>query len=110
MTPRERYKKDIDLVKYMPDEKIEKSFLNRISRKVRKDATISFKNTYYEVPQIYIGQKINLRHSPDDLSKLYLINDNKEIVKTVYPLRKVDNSKIKRKVIDYSKIGGKTHE
>jgi len=109
MTPRERYKKDLDLIKYMPDEKIEKCFLNRISRKVRKDATIKIENRFYEVPQIYISQRVNLRYSPDDLSKLYLINEDKEIIKTVYPLKKVDNSKIKRKAIDYSKIGGKKH-
>jgi hypothetical protein len=30
-------------------------------------------------------------------------------METVYPLKKVDNSKIKRKAIDYSEIGGRVN-
>lgn len=104
MTPRERYKNDINLIKYKTTKEIDKSFLHRISRKVRKDATIVINKILYEVPQKYIGQRIKLRYSPEDKSELYVIDKNNEIAETVYKLDKIANSKIKRKGIDYSKI------
>lgn len=108
-TPREIYRASLDLIKYKPAEAIDKAFLNRITRTVRTDATISLDTTYYEVPQKYIRRRIKLRYLPDDLSKLFIVNKNNEIVETVYPLKKVDNSKIKRKAIDYSEIGGRVN-
>ena len=105
-TPRERYKNDMALIKYKSTEEIEKSFLHRITRKVRKDGTIIIQTVLYEVPQKYINQTINLRYAADDTSELYIIDRNNKIVETVYKLDKVANSKIKRKGIDYSKIGG----
>ena len=110
MSPRERYKNDIALIKYKSTEEIEKSFLHRVSRVIHKDSTLVIQNILYEVSQKYIGQKINLRYAPDDLSELYIINQNNEIVETVYKLDKVANSTIKRKGIDYStiKIKGET--
>jgi hypothetical protein len=33
MTPRERYKKDLNLIKYKPTEELEKAFLNRLLEK-----------------------------------------------------------------------------
>lgn len=106
MTPRERYKNDIDLIKYKPTEEIEKSFLHKITRKVRKDGTIVIQTVLYEVSQKYIDQTINLRYAADDTSELYIIDRNNKIIETVYQLDKVANSTIKRKGIDYSKIGG----
>jgi transposase InsO family protein len=108
-SPREIYKESLDLIKYKPAEAIDKAFLNRISRTVRTDATITLNTTFYEVPQKYIRRRIKLRYLPDDLSKLFIINQNNEIMETVYPLKKVDNSKIKRKAIDYSEIGGRVN-
>jgi len=106
MTPKERYKNDMALIKYKPTEEIEKSFLHRITRKVHKDATIVIQTVLYEVSQKYINQTINLRYAADDTSELYIIDRNNKIIETVYKLDKVANSKIKRKGIDYSKIGG----
>jgi transposase InsO family protein len=105
-TPRERYKDDMALIKYKPTEEIEKSFLHRITRKVRKDGTIIIQTELYEVSQKYINQTINLRYAADDTSELYIIDQNNKIIETIYKLDKVANSKIKRKGIDYSKIGG----
>lgn len=104
MTPRERYKDDMALIKYKSTEEIEKSFLHRITRKVHKDATIVIQKVLYEVPQKYIGQTINLRYAPDDKSELYIIDINNKITEKIYKLDKVANSKIKRKGIDYSKL------
>ena len=110
-TPRQRYKEEINLIKYKLPEEIEKSFLHRVTRKVRKDATISINSIYFEVPQEYISQRIKLRYMPDDLSEIYILNEDNEIINTAYQLKKVDNSKIKRKRnrLDYTQIGGKTN-
>ena len=108
-TPRSRYLKDSALIKRKTEEDIEACFLHRIQRTVRNDATISLNTFFFEVPQKYIKQRINIRYTPDALTEAYIYNDQNELTDVVYPLKKVDNSKIKRKSIDYSQIpaGGK---
>jgi putative transposase len=105
-TPRERYLKDISRIKFVPIEELDNHFLHRVSRKVNNDATIQLNCRQFEVPAKYMGQKINIRYSPNDFGKAYIFNKDNKIVETVYPLNRVDNSKIKRNVIDYSLING----
>lgn len=106
ITPRERYIQDMNKMKFMPIEELDNHFLHRVSRKVNNDATISLNCFQFEVPAKYIGQKINVRYSPINLDKAFIFDKNNKICDTVYPLKKVDNSKVKRKVIDYSKVNG----
>lgn len=104
MTPNDRWHQEYKKIIFLDENFIEESFLHRTFNKVRKDRTISFKNEYYEVPFKYIGQTIELRYDPNDLSKLYLYENN---IKTldVYKVDKISNSKSKRKnMIDYSKV------
>jgi putative transposase len=101
-TPKDRYLKDLDKIKYIPETELEKCFLHRVTRKVRNDATIPLNNQLFEVPQKYIGQRINIRYSPINLDEAYIFDINNKLIDTIFPLRKVDNSKIKRKNIDYS--------
>jgi putative transposase len=105
-TPKDRYLKDSEKIKYKTSKKIEDAFLHRAIRKVRNDATISLYTKYFEVPQKYIGQRLSLRYSPMDLTEAYIFNINNELTETIYPLNKIDNSKIKRNNIDYSKMIG----
>ena len=102
-TPRERYLKDSSRFKFLPPEVLEEHFLHRVIRKVNNDSTIRVDSIFFEVPQKYIGQKINIRYYPTSLEKAYIFNDNKAS-DTIYQLKKVDNSKVKRNSIDYSKI------
>jgi putative transposase len=104
-TPKERYLRDLDKLKFIPPEQLEIYFWHRISRKVNNDATISLNSQLFEVPQKYIGQKINLRYLPSDNSKAYVFDHN-NLVDTIYLLNKIDNSKIKRQSIDYSTMNG----
>jgi len=106
ITPRERYIQDMDKMKFIPHEELDNHFLHRVSRKVSNDATIKLNCLQFEVPAKYIGQRINLRYSPIDLNKAFIFDKDNNICDTVYPLKKVDNSKIKRNVIDYSKVNG----
>lgn len=104
MTPNDRWHQEYDKVIFLNETFVDESFLHRTFNKVRKDRTISFKNEYYEVPFKYIGQTIELRYNPNDLSRLYLYENN---VKTLDVLKvdKISNSKSKRKnTIDYSKV------
>lgn len=105
-TPRSRYLKDIDKIKFKPIEELDNHFLHRVVRKVNNDATIQLYCNQFEVPSYYMGQRINVRYSPIDLEKAFIFNKDNKLVNTVYPLKRVDNSKIKRNVIDYSKING----
>lgn len=108
VTPRTRYLKDMDKIKFIPAEDLNNHFLHRVTRKVNNDATIQLHSNQFEVPAKYMGQKINIRYSPIDLDKAFIFNKDNKLIDTVYPLKRVDNSKIKRNVIDYSKINGGT--
>lgn len=104
MTPNDRWHQEYEKIIFLEENFIDESFLHRTFNKVRKDRTISFKNEYYEVPFKYIGQTIELRYNPNDLSKLYLYEDNQKI-QDIFKVDKISNSKSKRKnTIDYSKV------
>lgn len=102
-TPRERYLKDFDKIKYLPKEELEFHFLHKMSRKVNKDSTICIEKKLFEVPQKYISQKINLKYDPENLSKAFIIDESNKILDEITLLNKIDNSKIKRSKIDYTK-------
>jgi transposase InsO family protein len=106
MSPKSRYLKDYERFKFIPKEKLDEYFLHRVSRKVKKDATIQIKSQLFEVPQKYIGQTINIRFSPIDFSQIYIYGHDNKLVDLGYPLNKVENSKIKRKTIDYAYLTG----
>ena len=57
-TPRERFMRDVSNIKRLTNEQIEECFLHRKTRNVRNDATISFRDMLYEVPQEFIKKKI----------------------------------------------------
>lgn len=103
-TPNERWHNEFKIVRYMDEDKIDKIFLHRIIRKVRKDMTVKVQNTFYEVPFKYVGQSIEFRYNPEDLNEIYVFD--KELQKeTCKKVDKISNSKIKRSNnIDYSKI------
>ena len=101
-TPKNRWLSDAKLVKHLPQDVIEDSFLHRVDRKVYQDSTIRINSVIFEVPPQYIGHKINVRHSPDNLSTAYIFNEKNKLEHVISPLKRVDNSKVKRKTIDYS--------
>lgn len=103
-TPNERWHNEYNLVRYKDEDLVDKMFLQRIIRKVRKDMTIKVNNTFYEVPFKYVGLNTEFRYDPENLDDIYVFEneEQKEICKIV---DKVANSKIKRSNnIDYSKI------
>lgn len=103
-TPNERWHNEYKNVVTLDEEFIDEAFLHRTNRKVRNDRTIKIDNNYYEVHFKYVGQTIEIRYNPNDLSEMYVFENNKKLEKCSL-VDKVSNSKIKRKTsIDYSKV------
>jgi len=110
-TPKERYLKDFDSIRFIEKTVLEESFLHRIQRKVTPTATISLFNTTYEVPQQYIGHTITLRYPPEDLSEIYIYEESSgKRLHCVKPVRKLDNAKRRRRTnINYQEMDGREH-
>jgi len=69
--------------------------MNRITRKVNNDATVSIDRTYFDVPLQFIKQKVEIRYLPDNMDEAYIFYENEK-----YPIKKtnkVENGKSKRK-------------
>jgi putative transposase len=107
-TPMERYQRGISHVK-IPQSKewLEECFMNRVTRKVNLDSTISIDSVYYDVPMQFIRTKVEIRFLPDKMNDAYIFFDGKK-----YPIRqtnRVENCRTKRQnkhAIDYTKMGG----
>ena len=106
-TPFERYKASADQIK-QPESRewLNENFLNRIQRKVKKDSTVSIKKTSYDVPAQFIGQTVEIRYEPSDMSTAFVLYEGQH-----YPIRQTDrneNCRTKRSngiELDYSKAG-----
>jgi len=105
-TPKERFLRDYDRIRYIPVVELDFHFLHRKECRVTNVSTIKLLGTEYETPQIYIGTKIKIRFLPTDLSELFIFSDDNKLLHTIRPVKKVENSKIKRASIDYTKAGG----
>ena len=82
-------------------------FYNRITRKVRKDSTISIDKVCYDVHMQFISAKVEVRYLPDDMTSAYILFEGEK-----FPIRQTsrnDNCHTRRNnppAIDYSKAGG----
>ena len=109
-TPFERYQNTKENIRAPKSrEWLDECFLNRIYRRVRKDATISIERVSYDAPMQFIDQKVEIRFRPNDMDSAVIIYEDER-----FPLRPTDrneNCRTKRQngpSIDYSKLGG-TH-
>lgn len=107
-TPMERYQKARSSI-CMPKSRewLEECFLNRITRKVNRDSTVSIDRVSCDVPMQFISSKVEIRFLPDDMSSAFILCEGEH-----YPIRPTDkneNCRTKRNntpSIDYSRIGG----
>ena len=106
--PLERYRASKDHPrKPQPRQWLDDCFYNRITRKVRKDSTITIDKICYDVPMQFISAKVDIRYLPDDMTSAYILFDDKK-----FPIRQTNrnvNCHTRRNnlpVIDYSKAGG----
>ena len=85
---------------------LDECFLNRTTRKVRNDATITIDRISYDAPMQFIGATVEIRYEPDNLDSAFILYEGCR-----FPLRKtnkVENCHTKRKndiTLDYSKVG-----
>ena len=79
--------------------------MNRVTRKVNLDSTISIDSIYYDVPMQFIRSKVEIRYLPDNMKDACIFFEGKK-----YPIRqtnRAENGRIKRSnqhAIDYSKM------
>ena len=109
-TPFERYQNTKENIRAPKSrEWLDECFLNRIYRRVRKDATISIERVSYDAPMKKKKKKVEIRFRPNDMDSAVIIYEDER-----FPLRPTDrneNCRTKRQngpSIDYSKLGG-TH-
>ena len=81
-------------------------FYNRLSRKVRKDSTITIDRICYDVPMQFISAKVDVRFLPDDMDSAFILFEGQK-----FPIRRTnrnENCHTRRNnpVIDYAKMGG----
>ena len=108
--PLERYKRSKDHPQKPASRQwLEDCFYNRITRKVRKDSTVTIDNVCYDVPMQFISAKVDIRYLPDDMTSAYILSDGGK-----FPIRQTnrnENCHTKRNNlpgIDYSKMGGES--
>ena len=83
---------------------LDECFMNRATRKVRNDSTLSLQNVQFDAPMQFMRQSVEVRFLPGRLSEAYILENGKR-----YPLKPTDkqaNSKARREVwptVDYSK-------
>ena len=104
-TPKESFMQDYGRIRFIPQEELDSHFLHRRESRVNNAAIVKFDKVEYEVPQQYIGSKVKIRYLPTDKTKAFIFSDDNKLLHTIYPVRKVDNSRIKRTTIDYTKGG-----
>ncbi len=115
MSPIDKFTQSIDLIKFIPSkQEIDYIFLYRVSRKVKKDSTISIDNILFEVPLSYVAETINVRYDPTSLDKAYIFSEDNLLLDTIYPVKKIDNSRIRRehnfKSVDFSSFNPDKNE
>ena len=106
--PLERYRNSTDHPRKPQSRQwLDDCFYNRITRKVRKDSTITIDKVCYDVPMQFISAKVDIRYLPDDMTSAYILFDDRK-----FPIRQTDrndNCHTKRNnlpAIDYAKAGG----
>ena len=98
--------KDYSNIKFVSsNESLDEYFLHSYERKVTTDSTIQLFSKTYEVPSKYMKQRITVKINPHDLDVAYIYSEGKKI-ETIKPVNKIDNSKIKRKSITFSRMEG----
>lgn len=81
-------------------------FYNRLSRKVRKDSTITIDKVCYDVPMQFISAKVDVHFLPDDMDSAFILFEGQK-----FPIRQTnrnENCHTRRNnlVINYAKMGG----
>lgn len=95
MTPLDKYLSQADQVRWVEDpESLKLLFLKRELRKVRHDSTVSLHKALFEVPPVFIGQKVELRYD-EGLKQVYVFEAGKKVAEAK-AVNLADNARVKR--------------
>lgn len=113
--PIDKFIRHIDIIRFIPTkQELDYIFLYRVTRVVKKDSTISIQNILFEVPLKYVGESISIRYDPTNMDKAFIFSNDNLLLDTIYPIKKIDNSKIRRannfKVVDFSSFNPNDNE
>lgn len=99
-SPQDRFFSESELIKRLPEDLIERSFLMEIERRVSSDCVIVIDQVEYEVDYRFAKQKITLRYSPD-MEEIYVVESDGALT-PIRLLNKQENAHVKRDKIRIS--------
>ena len=99
-SPQDRFFSESELIKRLPEDLIERSFLMEIERRVSSDCVIVIDQVEYEVDYRFAKQRITLRYSPD-MEEIYVVESDGALT-PIRLLNKQENAHVKRDKIRIS--------
>ena len=99
-SPQDRFFSESELIKRLPEDLIERSFLMEIERRVSSDCVIVIDQVEYEVNYRFAKQRITLRYSPD-MEEIYVVESDGALT-PIRLLNKQENAHVKRDKIRIS--------
>lgn len=93
-SPQERFFMEPELIRRLPEDKIDQSFLLEIERRVSADCVIVIDQVEYEVDYRFAKQRITIRYSPD-MKEIYIVEADGSL-SPIHLLNKQENANIKR--------------
>ena len=103
-SPQERFFSEPELIRRLPEDTIESSFLLEIERRVSADCVIVIDQVEYEVDYRFAKQRITLRYSPD-MKEIFVV-DAAGALTPIHLLNKQENASVKREKVRLT--GGET--
>ncbi|AOZ77269.1 integrase [Clostridium pasteurianum DSM 525 = ATCC 6013] len=95
--PIDKYMSNVENIRFIDSKtELDYLFLYKVLRTVKNDSTVSIGTKIFEVPLKYVGDKINIRYDPSSIDKAYIFSQDGKLEDTIFPVKKIDNSKIRR--------------
>jgi putative transposase len=98
LTPLQRYQQDLVRIRTLGHRaaQLDQLFYHRLSRKVRKDATVSYQGQRFEAPYELAGKTLQLVVDPHTQQAVWLEDDEGKVLGEVAPLDLIANSHRRR--------------
>ncbi|MEE8567601.1 MAG: DDE-type integrase/transposase/recombinase [Anaerolineales bacterium] len=98
LSPLQRYQQDLVRIRTLGHRaaQLDQLFYHRLSRKVRKDATVSYQGQRFEAPYELAGKTLQLVVDPHSQQAIWLEDDEGKIQGEVVPLDVIANSHRRR--------------
>ena len=96
-SPQDRFFSEPELIRRLPEDLLEKSFLLEIERRVSADCVITIDQVEYEVDYRFAKQRITLRYAPD-MNEIYVVEPDGALT-PIRLLNKQENASVKREKV-----------